>query len=42
MSQRINVLYNRKPCYDIVITKGFDELINRKREIGEFYDKHFK
>ena len=28
MSQRINVLYNRKPCYDIVITKGFDELIN--------------
>ncbi len=28
MSQRINVLYNKKPCYDIVITKGFDELKN--------------
>lgn len=26
MSQRINVLYNKKPCYDIVITKGFEEL----------------
>ena len=28
MSQRINVLYNKKPCYDIIITKGFDELNN--------------
>ncbi|MBR2403772.1 MAG: 3-dehydroquinate synthase [Lachnospiraceae bacterium] len=28
MSQRINILYNRKPCYDIVITKGFEELEN--------------
>ncbi len=28
MSQRINVLYNKKPCYDIVITKGFEELAN--------------
>ena len=26
MAQRLNVLYNKKPCYDIVITQGFDEL----------------
>ncbi len=26
MSQRLPVLYNKKPCYDIVITKGFEEL----------------
>ena len=26
MSQRINVLYQKKPCYDIVITKDFTEL----------------
>ncbi len=28
MSQRINILYNKKPCYDIVITKGFEEINN--------------
>lgn len=28
MSQKINVLYNKKPCYDIVITQGFEELSN--------------
>ncbi len=26
MSQRLPVLYEKKPCYDIVITKSFDEL----------------
>lgn len=26
MSQRLNVLYNKKPCYDIFITNGFEEL----------------
>lgn len=25
MSQRLQVLYEKKPCYDIVITKGFEE-----------------
>lgn len=38
MSQRINVLYNKKPCYDIVITKGFDELSN-EMSIFEVTDK---
>lgn len=40
MSQRINVLYNKKTCYDIVITKGFDELnaeldaiINKNKQV---------
>lgn len=27
MSERIPVLYNRKPCYDIVFTSSFDELV---------------
>ncbi len=26
MSQRLNVLYEKKPCYDIVITRGFEAL----------------
>lgn len=26
MAQRLPVLFDKKPCYDIVITKGFDEL----------------
>ncbi len=26
MSQRLNVLYNKKPCYDIVINRNFEEL----------------
>ncbi len=26
MAQRLPVLYNKKPCYDIVITRNFDEL----------------
>lgn len=28
MSQRIPVLYDKKPCYDIFITRGFQELEN--------------
>lgn len=28
MSQRLEVLYNRKPCYDIVIEQDFNNLIN--------------
>lgn len=27
MSERIPILYNRKPCYDIVFTLSFDELV---------------
>lgn len=27
MSQRLNVLYNKKPCYDIYITQNFEELV---------------
>ena len=26
MSERLAVLYNKKPCYDIVFSKSFDEL----------------
>ena len=26
MAERLPVLYNKKPCYDIVFTKGFEEL----------------
>lgn len=38
MSQRINVLYNKKPCYDIVISKGFDEL-NSELSVLDVADK---
>lgn len=38
MSQKINVLYNKKPCYDIVITKGFEEL-NNELSFFEISDK---
>ncbi len=27
MSERLPILYNRKPCYDIVFTQSFDELV---------------
>ena len=27
MSQRLNILLNKKPCYDIYITNNFDELV---------------
>ncbi len=39
MAQRLEVLYDKKPCYDIVITKGFDEL---KGELAQFVDKNKK
>ena len=26
MAERVSVLYNKKPCYDIVFTQSFDEL----------------
>lgn len=25
--ERLNILYNKKPCYDIVFTRGFEELL---------------
>lgn len=34
MSQRINVLYNKKPCYDILITRGFDEIAEELKLIS--------
>lgn len=38
MSQKMNVLYNKKPCYDILITKGFEEL-NNELSLFEISDK---
>lgn len=35
MSQRIPVLYEKKPCYDIYITKGFQELENELSDLVE-------
>ena len=34
MSERLPILYNRKPCYDIVFTKGFDELWQELEALG--------
>lgn len=39
MAQRLEVMYDKKPCYDIVITKGFDGL---KDELVQFVDKDKK
>ena len=39
MSQRINVLYQKKPCYDIFITRDFNEL---KEELLPFQTKEKK
>jgi len=39
MAQRLSVMYDKKPCYDIVITKGFEEI---KEEIAQFVDKSKK
>lgn len=33
MAQRLNIEYNKKPCYDIVFSKAFDEL---NEELAEF------
>lgn len=34
MAQRLPVLYNKKPCYDIVFSKAFDELLEELQELG--------
>jgi len=34
MSERLSVLYNKKPCYDIVFTQSFDELWNELQALG--------
>lgn len=38
--KNIKRIFNFKYPYEYI--NGFDELISRKTEIGEFYDKHFK
>ena len=39
MSQRIPVLFDKKPCYDIYIGRGFEELEN---ELSSIVDKERK
>ena len=39
-SKTIKRIFNFKYPYEYI--SGFDELMNRKQEIGEFYDKYFK
>ena len=34
MSSRMNILFNKKPCYDIVFTKDFEELPNELKALG--------
>lgn len=34
MAQRLPILYNKKPCYDIVFSKSFDELWEELSELG--------
>ena len=34
MAERLPVLYNKKPCYDIVFTKSFDELWDELNNLG--------
>uniref|UniRef100_UPI0040568679 3-dehydroquinate synthase n=1 Tax=Acetatifactor sp. TaxID=1872090 RepID=UPI0040568679 len=34
MAQRLPILYNKKPCYDIVFSKSFDELLEELQELG--------
>ena len=34
MSERLPSLYNKKPCYDIVFTKSFDELWEELKSLG--------
>jgi len=34
MAQRLPILYNRKPCYDIVFSKSFEELLEELQELG--------
>lgn len=34
MAQRLSVLYNKKPCYDIVYARSFDGLLEELQELG--------
>lgn len=34
MSERLPILYNKKPCYDIVFTQTFDELLPELQALG--------
>lgn len=34
MAQRLPVLYNKKPCYDIVYSRSFDGLVEELKELG--------
>lgn len=34
MSERLPILYNKKPCYDIVFTQTFDELVPELQALG--------
>lgn len=34
MSERLPILYNKKPCYDIVFAKSFDELWDELNNLG--------
>ncbi len=34
MAQRLPVLYNKKPCYDIVYARSFDGLLEELKELG--------
>ena len=34
MSERLPILYNKKPCYDIVFTQSFDELWDELKALG--------
>lgn len=34
MAQRLPVLYNKKPCYDIVYSRSFDGLLEELKELG--------
>ena len=35
MAQRLPVLYNKKPCYDIVFQQSFDGLWEELQELGK-------
>lgn len=34
MSERLSILYEKKPCYDIVFTRGFQELLKELETLG--------
>ena len=34
MSERLPILYNKKPCYDIVFTQNFEELLSELQALG--------